>query len=217
MRYLLMLSGAALLTLLHMPLPTAAQSTGSIAGTVTLRDRPPNRLASRYTGAVAAGTREMPDLPAVVYLVGKVGGAAPAPRKLELAQRDTAFHPNLLILPRGSTVAFPNQDPFFHNVFSFSKPKRFDLGRYPRNESKTVEFDKAGVVKVYCEVHKWMRAAVIISENPYHAVVDGTGRFRIDDLPPGRYTVAVWHMDRAEKTTTLTVSAGGIARLDTTL
>ena len=85
----------------------------------------------------------------------------------------------------GATVSFPNGDPLFHNVFSYSRAKRFDLGRYPKGESKTVVFDKPGYVKVLCEVHKWMRAGILVVENPYHAVVQESGRFQFDEVPAG--------------------------------
>ena len=100
-----------------------------------------------------------------------------------LAQQDTTFVPAALVITVGTTVDFPNRDPFFHNVFSYSKTKRFDLGRYPRGESKEVRFDSPGIVKVYCEVHKSMRSLVAVVESPFHAVADSLGRFVIRDVP----------------------------------
>ncbi|MBI4520487.1 MAG: DUF2012 domain-containing protein, partial [Gemmatimonadetes bacterium] len=114
-------------------------------------------------------------------------------------------------------VEFPNQDPFLHNVFSYSSPRRFDLGRYPQGESKSVRFDLPGIVKVYCEVHRWMRAAIIVVENPYHAVVAEDGTFAIADVPAGRYELVIWHMDLGEKTVEVVVPAQGTVRIDTTL
>ena len=214
----LLLAGCAVSLLGGAPAPASTTSSdfGTITGRVILRERPPNRLASRYAGAGGSGSHEVAELPAVVYVIGPTGGAA-GPRRVELAQRDTAFIPNVLVVSPGTTVDFPNYDPFFHNVFSFSKPKRFDLGRYPRGDRKSVTFDKPGVVKIYCEVHKWMRAAVLVLENPYYAEVAADGSYRIDDVPPGRYRVAVWHMDRGEKVYEVDVSSGGAARLDASL
>jgi plastocyanin len=157
-------------------------------------------------------------VPAVAYLEGAVAGApAVAARTATMAQRDTAFSPTALVIPVGGTVAFPNEDPFFHNVFSYSTAERFDLGRYPRGESKSVEFDTPGVVKIYCEVHESMRAAVVVTENPFHAVVGADGTFALTGVPPGRYSLVVWHVDLGEARSQVTVPAGGVARVELTL
>jgi hypothetical protein len=113
-----------------------------------------------------------------------------------LAQRGEAFRPTMVVVPVGARVTFPNGDNLFHNVFSYSRPKRFDLGRYPRGEAKTVVFDKPGYVKVLCEVHKWMRAGVLVVDNPYYAVVETSGRVKLDGVPPGRYTLVLETFDR---------------------
>ncbi|MBI4408997.1 MAG: hypothetical protein HY561_04780 [Gemmatimonadetes bacterium] len=189
-------------------------STGTIEGRLVLSERPARRVAAGYAGA-GASAHAVPSIPSVVYLVGPV--AAAAPRRVasaRLAQRDTAFDPPLLVIPVGTTVAFPNQDPFFHNVFSYSRVKRFDLGRYPRGESKAVTFDEAGVVRVFCEVHKWMRSAIVVVENPFFAVPDADGAFSIPDVPEGRYRLAVWTADRGERTVDVRVPAGGRARVE---
>jgi len=95
--------------------------------------------------------------------------------------------PAAMVVPVGTTVRFPNQDTFFHNVFSYSGPARFDLGRYPRGESKDVRFDEAGIVKVYCEVHEFMRAVVVVTAdaNPNAAgvapvLINGRGNMELD-------------------------------------
>ena len=132
-------------------------------------------------------------------------------------QQDTAFAPPVLVVPVGTAVEFPNRDPFFHNVFSYSSTKRFDLGRYPRGESRTVTFDRAGIVKVYCEIHQWMRSAVVVVENPFHAEVRADGGFTIPGVPPGRYKLAVWDFDRGQRVVDVTVPAQGAARVDVSL
>ena len=126
-----------------------------------------------------------------------------------MAQQDTAFVPPVLLISPGTTVRFPNMDPFFHNVFSYSSPKRFDLGRYPQGESKEVRFDTPGIVKVYCEVHESMRSAILVLENPFHTLVDEEGSFRLDGVPAGEYTLVVWHADHGIEETAVTVPENG--------
>jgi hypothetical protein len=114
-------------------------------------------------------------------------------------------------------VAFPNRDPFFHNVFSYSKTKRFDLGRYPRGEQKTVTFDRAGTVSIFCEIHKWMRAGVVAVENGYHVVVPADGNFSLEGVPAGTYRLTAWQAERGSRTVDVTVPASGEVRVDVTL
>ena len=159
-------------------------------------ERRGRRTTERYQSS-SGESRDVQDVPAVVYIAGPVRGAAPrSPGRLELTQRGEAFRPELVVVPVGATVSFPNGDPLFHNVFSYSRARRFDLGRYPQGEAKTVVFDKPGYVKVLCEVHKWMRAGILVVENPYHAVLQESGRFRFDEVPAGRYRVIVETFDR---------------------
>jgi phosphatidate phosphatase APP1 len=92
-------------------------------------------------------------------------------------------------------------DLVFHNVFSYSKTKKFDLGRYGKGESKQVMFNKPGLVKVFCEIHKTMRAYVLVLETPYFTTTDDKGYFIIEDVPDGRYTLHVWQENTEEYTT----------------
>ena len=200
------------------PAPASGQGTGLVEGVVTLRHQPPRRIVGRYPGGPAAA-RTVQEVPAVVFLKGPVLGVAARPSATAptMAQRDTAFVPAALIVPVGTTVTFPNGDPFFHNVFSYSSSARFDLGRYPRGETRRVTFDKPGIVKVYCEVHEAMRAVIVVTENPFHAVVDARGRFRIPEIPEGTYTVVIWHPDLDSVERQVRVVAGGTVRLDVEL
>lgn len=195
-------------------------ATGSIEGIVTRVERPARRVVNRYGGGGNAAARVLQELPTVVYLEGRIEGAAAVTRQasqLELAQQDTSFAPAMLLVPLGASVAFPNRDPFFHNVFSFSPAKRLDLGRYAKGESKTVQFDRAGAVKVYCEVHQFMRAAVIVVENPYHAVVGEDGRFALRDVPAGRHRLVVWHIDQRPHEADVTIIAGAVTQVQVAL
>lgn len=193
------------------------QAAGGIQGHVTVRQLP-TRVANRYAGADGVGARSVEPLPAIVFIEGPVNGAGNASaHSPQMAQRDTSFQPAILVVPVGTTVRFPNEDKFFHNVFSYSKTKRFDLGRYPRGESKDVTFDKAGPVAVFCEIHKWMRGAILVVENPFYAVVQPDGSFTIPNVPPGKYRVAVWHAERGKKMFEVTVPQNGTARIDATI
>ena len=198
------------------PAPLGAQ-TGAIEGTVVLEPPPPpRRTANRYPGGAAAAQR-VQTVPAVVYLVGPVRGSGTSPSRVEMVQRDTAFAPAAVFVPVGGAVAFPNADPFFHNVFSYSSTERFDLGRYPQGESKSVEFDEPGVVGVFCEVHDKMRGVIVVTENPYHAVVGEDGSYRIEDIPPGEYRVAFWSADHRPVERTVRVDAGRVTEVDVEL
>ena len=197
--------------------PAPQPYSSGIEGRITVRQLPA-QIANRYVGADGAAVRNVEPLPAIVFIEGPVAGATPASaHDPQLAQRDTSFEPAILIVPTGTAVRFPNQDKFFHNVFSYSKTKRFDLGRYPKGESKSVTFDKAGPVAVFCEIHKWMRGAILVVDNPYYAIVQKDGSFNIPNVPPGKYHVAVWHPERGKKTFQVTVPANGNARIDATI
>jgi len=131
----------------------------------------------------------------VVYLESapQPAFAEPQPRRASLDQKNESFVPYVLAVTVGSTVDFPNSDRTYHNVFSLSKTKRFDLGRYPRGQSRSVRFDQPGVVRVFCEIHSHMSAWILVFAHPYFATTDDFGRYRIDGVPPGSYTLAVWN------------------------
>jgi hypothetical protein len=138
---------------------------------------------------------------AVVYLEGD---SLPPPRPLAthptMSQQGKRFIPSVLAIPRGTTVDFPNLDPFFHNVFSYSKPKRFDLGRYPQGQSASVTFNEPGVIKVFCDIHASMRAYIHVLESPYVTVSDERGHFSLGDVAPGDYTLTVWQEGQVDLT-----------------
>ena len=129
-----------------------------------------------------------------------------------MAQEGTAFVPNLLIVPAGSAVSFPNHDPIFHNVFSYSSAKSFDLGRYPRGETRTVTFDAPGVVRVFCEIHASMYASIVVTASPWHVLVPAGGDFQFTDLPAGDYHLLAVDAAGRISNTDLTITAHDVSR-----
>jgi len=146
---------------------------------------------SVYGGVNPSGTTS-----AVVWLVPVLQstGDPPesAPMHSELRQRNKAFEPHLLAVTKGSTVDFPNLDPWFHNVFSLFNGKKFDLGLYEAGTTRTVHFDREGVSYIFCNIHPEMSAVVVVVADPYFAVAGKNGEFSISAVPPGRYSVHVW-------------------------
>jgi plastocyanin len=171
----------------------------------------------RYTGQVGEiGPADPPS--AVVYLEGQFPPAATnsTPPTAELWQREMQFHPSLLPVRVGTPVAFPNGDEFYHNVFSYSKPKRFDLGRY-RNDEKPPPikvFDKPGVVKLYCEIHQHMRGVILVLDTPYFTRTATNGAYLLENLPAGRYQLKAWADDRRLSTKAVELTAGQTNRVD---
>ncbi|MFN8588826.1 MAG: hypothetical protein U0704_13615 [Candidatus Eisenbacteria bacterium] len=120
--------------------------------------------------------------------------ATPRPRP-RLAQKDQCFMPRVVSVAAGGAVEFPNQDPIYHNVFSVSTTKRFDLGKYPKGHSRSVTFPRAGLVNVYCDIHSDMAAFVIVTPNHAFAQPATDGSWELPDVPAGHYTLHVWHPD----------------------
>ncbi len=131
---------------------------------------------------------------AVVYLEGVPGPVPDASRDVHaIHQRNKQFHPRQLVVQKGSTIDFPNDDRIDHNVFSLSRALRFDLGMYRSGSSKKIVAKRAGVVDVFCNIHSEMSAKILVLETPYFAETDASGRYAIQGVPPGRYKLHVWH------------------------
>jgi plastocyanin len=126
----------------------------------------------------------------VIYLEGDY---VSRPVTADLNQQDRGFTPDLVVVPVGSTVSFPNLDPIFHNVFSLSKVKAFDLGNYSKDHTRMVTFSKPGIVIVGCHLHANMSAVIVVTPNRWGTSADPEGHFTLRGVPPGTYTVVAWH------------------------
>jgi plastocyanin len=135
----------------------------------------------------------------VLYLEGPLKvSEGPFPRRSEafeptIRQVNETFVPQVLAIQTGETVHFPNGDPFFHNVFSLSGARSFDLGRYPKNQVRSVRFDRPGIIKVFCHIHSHMNAVIRVFEHPYFTKAGSDGTFSIAYVPEGTYTLVAWH------------------------
>jgi plastocyanin len=201
----------------NVPAPHAARN-GTIRGRVELRRAPQPMERRPNVADLGSGiARDVPDLlRSVVYLESAPRGAFDTQEsgRAVMDQRNETFVPHLLAITTGTTVEFPNSDKFYHNVFSLSKTKRFDLGRYAAGDSKRVTFDRPGIVRVFCEIHSHMNAYILVFNHPYFAVSDDEGRYHIDNVPPGSYNVVAWHEGTSAAARPVTVPDGGSAELD---
>ena len=136
------------------------------------------------------------------------------PMRATIMQQDESFVPRVVAVTRGSTVVFPNFDPFFHNVFSLSRNAAFDLGRYPRGGQRTRTFTQSGLVKVYCHIHSHMSASIMVFDHPYFVIPSADGGFAIDDVPPGVYRVSAWHERIGESVQNVRLDAGQRATIE---
>ena len=192
--------------------------TGSLEGTVTLGPelnsrrirfslypdvRPPSISAPAAEAAEAANV--------VVFLetAGPIATSATTRSGSKtMEQVSQSFVPHVLPILKGTTVEFPNGDPIYHNVFSLSKAASFDLGRYPRGNSRVVRFETTGMVKVFCHIHPDMSAVILVLDNPFYTVPEAGGHYEIRGIPPGEYTVHAWHERARPIHRKVTIQAG---------
>ena len=196
-----------------------AARNGAIRGRVDLR-RVPTPSQPRPNVAdlgAAASTLDISDrLRSVVYLESAPRGAFESVETTHavMDQRGERFVPHVLAITTGTTVDFPNSDHIYHNVFSLSKTKPFDLGRYAAGHSMPVRFDRPGIVRVFCDIHSHMNAFILVFSHPFFSLTDNEGRFRIDNVPAGTYNVVAWNEGLLSEPHSITVPDGGIAEED---
>jgi plastocyanin len=151
-----------------------------VSGRVTILEKP---------GTVATDVGST-----VIYLAPTAASkGAVSPTDVEIAMQSKQFVPRVRVVTAGSRVTFPNQDPFRHNVFSNTPGATFDLGLYPRGASRGAPFRRAGVYPIFCNIHSRMSAFVVTVETPHYTQAQADGAWTIADVPPGRYTLYVWH------------------------
>jgi plastocyanin len=193
---------------------TAAAAAGVVACLMAVpaaRAQVSGRVAVTDAGGKPAGDVGN----AVVYLEGR--GPRGAPVKVDMLLDGRSFNPRVVVVPVGSVVSFPNRDPFNHNVFSVSDPNGFDLGLYGRGEAGDHRFRRAGLVRVYCNIHPRMSGFVVVRDNVYYAQPGADGSYTIPNVAPGSYVLHVWHERAPEATREITVPPGGLTGQDVAL
>jgi plastocyanin len=180
-----------------------AAPSGSVVGTITLRkDGNPKADRSGVVVYLELGDKTQPELDK---------------RRVAISQHDLAFAPSFNVVRKGTTIAFPNDDKVFHNVFSLSQPARFDLGLYKSGDEKSVTFSRPGVVDIYCNIHPQMVAKVIVLDTYLWAVTGKDGSFKITGVPDGDYPVVAWERNGGKQTGTASVKNGGAANIALTV
>src|SRR5207302_4107828 len=197
-------------------LPILVFAEASVEGRVELpKSHSVPVMAKRYEIVTIGGVLATQPPLAVVYLDGSFPKPKSAPTK-QIAQKDLAFLPSLLPVQVGTRVEFPNLDDTYHNIFSYSPAKRFDLGRYRPEERPipSVIFDKPGLVTLRCDIHEHMRGLILVLNTPYFVMTDTAGRFRLDKLPPGHYTLKAWIDSKTTREQLIELKNGNTLRVN---
>ncbi len=187
-----------------------------LEGHVTLPKALTSPVMNKRYEVITSGGVLSPNPPrAVVYLEGGPTLSA-QPASQQVVQTNFAFVPSLLPIQVGTRVEFPNFDPTFHNVFSYSPPKRFDLGRYRPDERPVPSqwFDKPGLVTLRCDIHEHMRGLILVLETPYFVLSDTDGHYHFDHLPAGRFTLKAWINSKTTLEKPVEIPASGTVRVD---
>ena len=146
------------------------------------------------------------DSPPIVVWIAGLESQEESNGDYSISQKGTNFTPKFLVVPAGAIVRMPNDDDVAHNVFSFSTPKQFNLGIYPKGTSKSVTFDTPGLIQIYCSIHQHMSASILVVPSDRFAIVNAEGTARIEDVPAGEYTLTVWDHEQGERDVPITVA-----------
>ncbi|HAF03512.1 MAG TPA: hypothetical protein DIT76_06065 [Spartobacteria bacterium] len=172
-------------------------------------------MAKRYEIVTTGGVLATQPPLAVVYLDGSFSKSTSPPTK-QIAQKDLAFLPSLLPVQVGTRVEFPNLDDTYHSIFSYSPAKRFDLGRYRPDERPIPSevFEIPGLVTLRCDIHEHMRGLILVLDTPYFVVTDAEGRFRLNRLPSGHYTLKAWIDSKTTREKPVELKSGATLHVD---
>jgi plastocyanin len=197
-------------------IPASLFAGAAVEGHVDLpKSRSAPVQAKRYEVVTKAGVLSTQPPLAVVYLEGNFPRPASLPTT-KVEQKDLTFVPALLPIEVGTKVQFPNLDDQYHNIFSYSPAKRFDLGRYRPEERPipSVMFDRPGLVTLRCDIHEHMRGLILVLSTPYFAMTDTAGHFRLDKLPAGRHTLKAWIDSRTTREKSVDLKDGQTLQVD---
>ena len=197
----------------------AQGTTGRVTGSVklTMANSAPSAATAYERRSVGPRPKVQPELRNVVIFFADLPATKSAPVQASIAQRDEQFVPHLVAVTAGSSVAFPNEDAFFHNVFSLSRGASFNLGRYPSGASRSRVVARPGIIKVFCEIHSHMSAVIRVFDHPWFTVPSDEGTFSIDNVPAGDHTLAAWHERIGERRDRVTIRAGAATTITFTL
>lgn len=172
-------------------------------------------MTKRYEVVTKGGVLATNPPLAVVYLEGGFAKAAAKTVK-QVTQKELNFIPTLLAVQTGTTVEFPNEDDTYHNIFSYSPPKRFDLGRYRRDEQPVPSqtFDMPGLVTLRCDIHEHMRGLILVLNTPHFVTTDAGGRYRLSGVPAGNYILKAWIDSRTTLEHPVEVKGGATLHVD---
>jgi len=151
---------------------------------------------------------------AVVYLLGVPNSPDANRLPMVMDQHHEQFIPHVLPIVAGTTVRFRNSEEVYHNVFSLSRAKTFNLGRYPKGQYRDVVFDRLGVVSVYCDIHTHMNAFILVLPNNCFAAIDAEGYYQLKNIPAGEYEIKIWHPNWPEKTQKIVVDENGVSEMN---
>ena len=169
--------------------------------------------ASGQVSILYGNDRPVRDIDRAVVWLEAGESASVSPDTVQIIMAGRAFRPSMVVVPVGSTVSFPNYDPFDHNVFSLAGDTQFDLGFYGRGVDRSTTFSSPGIIPVYCNIHVGMSAFVVVRDNPYFAQPSGDGSFSIANVPPGDYVLRAWHQRSGEYEQELVVAGDEMSGL----
>jgi plastocyanin len=194
-------------------------AAGRVNGSVklTLAASAPSSASAYERRSVGPRPKPQSELKNVVIFFADIAGGKSAPRQASIAQRDEQFVPHMVAVTSGSSVAFPNDDPFFHNVFSLSRGASFNLGRYPSGASRSKTFPRPGIVKVFCEIHSHMSAVVRVFDHGWFTSPSEDGNYAIGDVPAGEHMLVAWHERIGERRERVTIKPGASLQVNFTL